>query len=35
MPKNQMYTAKEIKLDLGNYYEPGEVDYFYLLKKGK
>ena len=29
----EMIYPEEIQLDSGNYYEPGEVDYFYLLKE--
>ena len=31
----EMIYPEEIKLDSGNCYEPGEVDYFYLLKEGE
>ena len=29
----EMIYPEEIQLDSGNYYEPGAVDYFYLLKE--
>ena len=31
--EREMIYHEEIQLDSGNYYEPGEVDYFYLLKE--
>lgn len=31
----EMIYPEEIQLDSGNYYEPGEVNNFYLIKEGE